>query len=152
MTFHGKLGTTYGRNPHCIVPLFPWNVTNVSFYLYLVPSVPPSGIKIHAMSSRSIFVSWNAIPQLYRNGALEGYLVKFTDIELGEGHEVKVKDNLDVTLKNLKTYTKYKICVEGYTKAGPGVSSGCYEKWTFEDGKKYVGLHTGLLYPSSDFI
>ena len=27
VTFHGKIGTTYGRNPHCIVPIFPWNVT-----------------------------------------------------------------------------------------------------------------------------
>ena len=28
VTFHGKIGTTSSRNPYCIVPIFPWNVTN----------------------------------------------------------------------------------------------------------------------------
>ena len=27
VAFHVKIGTTYGRNPHCIVPIFPWNIT-----------------------------------------------------------------------------------------------------------------------------
>ena len=100
-----------------------------------MPSAAPPSVTVHVVNSHTILVTWQSIPVEKVNGILEGYKVLYTDVNGKVPFEKLELNGLQTQLTKLKKFTRYKICVLAFTKAGDGVPSECLYKRTDEDGK-----------------
>lgn len=99
-----------------------------------VPSSGPINLTAHALSSSSVQVEWNNIPKRHRNGIIRGYRIQYQAPDSPLQHKsVEENNTRQVTLKDLKAFTTYRLAVAGYTSMGDGVYSTVLNVQTLED-------------------
>ena len=90
------------------------------------------------MNFTSAEVTWEAIPEDYIHGVIQGYSVAYKDQESHEESNVTT-ENLSspysVVLHDLKNFATYCVRVLGYTRKGPGARSDCFIFSTDTNGK-----------------
>ena len=86
------------------------------------------------VSSRSIHLSWTALPTSPQNGHITGYVITYTNTETGVEESVTVDaDVLEYTLVVLP-YRVYVLKVAGINVAGVGPYSATERIQTLPDG------------------
>ena len=94
-------------------------------------------IVITSMSSTTIQVSWDPVPEIHQNGIITGYDVTYyNQSTFRQPVTVSVSADEDsVTLTRLEEYVVYSIRVRAYTSIGAGPYSPLHNIRTLEDGK-----------------
>ena len=76
------------------------------------------------LESSSVSITWEPIPERFRNGIIKGYRIEYHPGEENKTAVPKVKElNENFTshiLKSLRKFTTYTIKMAAYTKAGIG--------------------------------
>ena len=94
-----------------------------------------------AVSSTSLFMTWNPVPNIHQNGIITQYQVEYNQTEFSEvlmfSNQIVSGDTLTTMLLNLEEYVTYTICVRAYTEVGSGPYSPIEEERTLEDGKSF---------------
>ena len=85
------------------------------------------------VSSSSLFVDWDDLPEDNRNGVLLGYKVRWRMvgvsgialIDAAQGYSVKEVDkySTELVLTGLQSYSSYTVTVSAYTADGEGPQS-----------------------------
>jgi len=94
-------------------------------YTILVPTHAPVNVTAAAVTSSSILVRWQAIPQEDRNGKLLGYVVFYRRHNTRRWKTTELKNPLifQYHMNGLSRGDSYVIAVAGYTKIGVGKKS-----------------------------
>ena len=101
-----------------------------------VPSAPPSNLGISVLDSQSLLVFWLEVPSMHQNGIIQGYGLKYWDVNNGTSHVVTLGEyDFSYVLKPLQKATAYEINVWAFTSVGPG-SVGSVNAMTYTDGKR----------------
>lgn len=125
--------------------------------LHIGPNSPPVTVEAEAMSSTSIMVYWEEVPQLQQNGEIIQYEVQYTPLETFEntisGSVVNTTNRLYL-LEGLQEFVNYSISVRAYTSVGPGLYSDPITEQTFQDSKTLIiacciFIHTTYVLDSS---
>ncbi|XP_029418670.1 contactin-3 isoform X2 [Nannospalax galili] len=101
----------------------PFSPVTTVFSAEEEPTVAPSQISAHSLSSSEIEVSWNTIPWKLSNGHLLGYEVRYWNNGGEEESSSKVKvagNQTSATLRGLKSNLEYYTAVRAYNSAGTG--------------------------------
>ena len=96
--------------------LFP--IDYLCCIVLIVPSSPPLNVRASVLSSTSIRVRWNVIPEELRNGIIRRYDVMYRY----DGQESNMQNvtSTEVILMNLAESELYSIQVRGVTSIGEG--------------------------------
>ncbi|EDL91459.1 rCG56294, isoform CRA_b [Rattus norvegicus] len=101
----------------------PFSPVTTVFSAEEEPTVAPSHISAHSLSSSEIEVSWNTIPWKSSNGRLLGYEVRYWNNGGEEESSSKVKvagNQTSAVLRGLKSNLAYYTAVRAYNTAGAG--------------------------------
>ncbi|KAH9492263.1 hypothetical protein Btru_026124 [Bulinus truncatus] len=95
---------------------------------YVEPEAAPESIAAKAPNEKEIQVSWKPPNPLKQNGKLLGYKVYVQENGLGKGDREPIMkqvpaDEKSATVKDLKTWTEYKVWVSAYNSVGDGPGS-----------------------------
>lgn len=104
--------------------------------MHLAPDGTPEGVRIGGVTSTSIDVSWNKIPNIQQNGIISEYEVTYFPSEDSDGVLDMISINTsDTHLKvtGLQEFITYVILVRGYTNVGSGPYSDVLLQRTLED-------------------
>uniref|UniRef100_T1J582 Down syndrome cell adhesion molecule n=1 Tax=Strigamia maritima TaxID=126957 RepID=T1J582_STRMM len=104
------------------------------------PTGPPQKVKVDAVDSNTLKVSWKPPKQELWNGNIQGYYVGykvydspepyvFSTVEVHEGSE----EQLQLHLTNLLKFMRYGIVVQSFNRLGPGPKSDEVVALTSED-------------------
>ncbi|CAH3198822.1 unnamed protein product, partial [Porites evermanni] len=79
-------------------------------------------MQVFSPHSTSLYVSWNEVPDAYKNGIIRGYKVYYIEVKNGSS----VTENLPsgqrwLRIDGLRKYTLYNVTVLAYTVKGDGV-------------------------------
>ena len=110
------------------------------------PSAPPSDITGDHISSTSIVVQWNEVPQEHRNGEIQGYRVLYSDADGREKKKTVDAPTRETSLIGLNKSTMYTIKVLAFTSAGDGPASSGISVTTAEDSKCSGRCYVGTLF------
>ena len=107
---------------------------NFTFFLPLGPDRPPADMQVFSPHSTSLYVSWNEVPDAYKNGIIRGYKVFYIEVKNGSS----VTGNLPpgqrwLRIDGLRKYTLYNVTMLAYTVKGDGVVTS-KELKTDQDG------------------
>lgn len=75
------------------------------------------------LESSSVSITWEPIPERFRNGIIKGYRIEYHPEEENKTAVPKVNVNENFTshiLTSLRKFTTYTIKMAAYTKAGTG--------------------------------
>ena len=109
------------------------------------PSAPPLNVSLLTLSSTTIYVSWDEVPAVERNGIITRYQVNYSQTAFTEDMQTMYTTDLNITLQNLHEYTTYTILVRAFTSAGAGPYSNETVTTTFEDSKYYIQKYSSCL-------
>ena len=94
-------------------------------------------VKVEILESSSVSITWEPIPERFRNGIIKGYHIEYHPEDENKTAVPKVNVNENFTshiLKSLRKFTTYTIKMAASTKAGIGpLSSNTFK--TSEDCK-----------------
>ncbi|KAM4586686.1 cell adhesion molecule Dscam1-like isoform 2-T2 [Fundulus diaphanus] len=116
------------------------------------PEGPPIDVKLQALSSDSIKVTWKPPSVELRNGVLRSYIVSYREYDL-EAQQFKNWQQFSVTatseeesavLTNLKPSTQYNVHVQAKTNAGLGPVSTALFCTTLDEVKETTAATTLL--------
>lgn len=96
----------------------------------------PVNVRSEVLSSTSINVTWEDIPQINMNGIIRNYEVLFEPLETFGGligPETANTSDLYYVLVGLQEYVDYNISVRAYTRVGFGQYSEEITNQTFQD-------------------
>ena len=114
----------------------------IYFSLILVPTSAPTFPSGYALSSSSIYLSWNPPPQLERHGIIREYRINLTEQETGTlTVYTTASESIEIAL--LQPFYTYIWTVTAVT-IGEGPYSATYNVTTDEDGefeKRSYSLH-----------
>lgn len=99
------------------------------------PATAPLNVTSEVTSSTSIYVKWDEIPMIDRNGNITEYEVHYVPIDEGLNEHSDNTTDLEFIILNLKEFTNYSITVRAYTSVGPGPYTVPIINQTFEDCK-----------------
>ena len=107
---------------------------NFTLFLPLGPDRPPADMQVFSPHSTSLYVSWNEVPDAYKNGIIRGYKVFYIEVKNGSS----VTENLPpgqrwLRIDGLRKYTLYNVTMLAYTVRGDGVVTS-KELKTDQDG------------------
>ncbi len=110
------------------------------FHFFSVPSSSPNNFTVFSVSSTSIEVLWEDVPEIDENGVIIAYEILYIPLETFNGKLVPElvntsASNSSVTLNNLEEYVFYNISVRAYTSIGAGPFSPFITQRTLEDSK-----------------
>ncbi|XP_054635300.1 protein sidekick-1 isoform X2 [Dunckerocampus dactyliophorus] len=114
----------------------PWSNTVTARTTDSVPSGSPVNVTADAVSSSKILLTWSAVPQAKRNGAILGYKVLYSEKDSEQPPSVLVAEgegNVSLLLNALQKYTVYLLQVLAYTRMGDGPPSSALLLRTKED-------------------
>ena len=103
-----------------------------------VPAIAPLNVMSQILSSMSIYVTWEEVPPIDRNGIITEYEVLYVPLEtFDEAISADVVNTTDLSylLVNLQEYVSYNISVRAYTSVGSGPYSVPITNQTLEDSK-----------------
>lgn len=95
------------------------------------------GVQVQILESSSVSITWDSIPERFRNGIIKGYHIEYHPEDENKTAVPKENVNGNFTshiLKSLRKFTTYTIKIAAYTKAGIGPLSNKTFK-TSEDCK-----------------
>ncbi|XP_023422328.2 contactin-3 isoform X1 [Cavia porcellus] len=101
----------------------PFSPVTTVFSAEEEPTVAPSQVSAHSLSSSEIEVAWNTIPWKLSNGHLLGYEVRYWNNGGEEESSSKVKvagNETSARLRGLKSNLAYYTAVRAYNSAGAG--------------------------------
>lgn len=81
------------------------------------------GVQVQILESSSVSITWDSIPERFRNGIIKGYHIEYHPEDENKTAVPKENVNGNFTshiLKSLRKFTTYTIKVAAYTKAGIG--------------------------------
>ena len=81
------------------------------------------GVQVQILESSSVSITWERIPERFRNGIIKGYHIEYHPEDENKTAVPKENVNGNFTsriLKSLRKFTTYTIKVAAYTKAGIG--------------------------------
>ena len=107
--------------------------------IYVVPSGPPRNVQGSALSSHSIFLTWE--PPLFedQNGVITGYTIRVMLNETEESFEL-LSDSESITADLFRPFSNYIFKIAGQTAVGVGTFSDPITIMTPEDGRRTFQL------------
>lgn len=81
------------------------------------------GVEVEILESSSVSITWERIPERFRNGIIKGYYIEYHPEDENKTAVPKVNVNENFTshiLTSLRKFTTYTIKMAAYTKAGTG--------------------------------
>ncbi|XP_045065352.1 T-cell immunoglobulin and mucin domain-containing protein 4 [Coregonus clupeaformis] len=91
------------------------------------PDGPPQDVKLQALSSHSIRITWRAPELSLQNGLIRGYQLRYSEYSPHERLPVRVVHLMDgaesFTMNNLQEATEYSVTLHTINNAGLGPSS-----------------------------
>ncbi|CAG2181709.1 unnamed protein product, partial [Oppiella nova] len=92
------------------------------------PGSPPINIKVGAISSRSISVTWDPPNQEQQHGVIRGYYIGYKIFGTSSQYvyktlEIRDGNREEVVLNGLKQFTQYSIVVQAFNTKGAGPAS-----------------------------
>ncbi|XP_037094696.1 tyrosine-protein phosphatase Lar-like [Pollicipes pollicipes] len=122
-----------GRGEGAATPAIPFRTEEY------VPGGAPRAVRVHALDSRSLLVSWLPPPADLQNGAIRYYKIFFKRSGQNDSDavEIKLKDpsQRNFTVDELRKYTEYSISVLAGTLVGDGPQSHPVLARTEEDAR-----------------
>ena len=104
------------------------------------PTAPPDNVQALTISSTTILVIWDPVPEIDRNGIITQYEVEFTQStfnEISTSNLITANGSqLMVDLEGLEEYVEYSISVQASTSVGAGPFSVAVMNRTLEDGEQ----------------
>lgn len=101
-----------------------------------MPSLAPVNLRAHNMSSTSLLVAWEQLPEDHVNGILLGYKVTYSKYGEIDTRKENVSAMLNVTiLRGLHKFTVYQVNVSAFTRVGSGPEANASAS-TDQDGEK----------------
>lgn len=105
-----------------------------------MPSLIPAHLRAHNMSSTSLFVAWDPLPEDQVNGILLGYKVTYSKHREIHARKQNISTILNITiLSGLDKFTAYDVHVSAFTRIGNGPEANV-TAFTDQDGKRDVTL------------
>ena len=108
----------------------------VIFY-FSVPSLAPSRVLVTVKSSKSMHVSWTAVPQEYRHGKIHMHRI-YVSLATQPSKYINTYfafNPVEYNISDLRVYTLYVIRVSAVNEAGEGPKSRAITARTLEDGE-----------------
>ena len=108
----------------------------VIFY-FLVPSIAPSQVLLTAKSSKSLHISWTAVPQEYRHGKIHMHKI-YVSLATQPSNYINTYftfNPVEYNISDLRVYTLYVIRVSAVNEAGEGPKSRAVTARTLEGGE-----------------
>ena len=108
----------------------------VIFY-FLVPSNAPRQVLVSAKSSKSLHVSWTAVPQEYRHGKIHLHKI-YVNLATQPSNYINTYfafNPVEYNISDLRVFTLYVIRVSAVNEAGEGPKSRAVTARTLEDGE-----------------
>ena len=108
----------------------------VIFY-FSVPSLAPSRVLVTVKSSKSVHVSWTAVPQEYRHGKIHMHRI-YVSLATQPSKYINTYfafNPVEYNISDLRVYTLYVIRVSAVNEAGEGPKSRAITARTLEDGE-----------------
>ena len=112
------------------------NSSSFSFY-FPVPSVAPGQVLVTAQSSKSLHVSWTAIPQEYRHGKIHLHKI-YVSLATQPSNYINsyfAFNPVEYNISDLRVFTLYVIRVSAVNEAGEGPKSRVVTARTLEGGE-----------------
>ena len=103
-----------------------------------MPSAAPDNIIATSLSSTSIRVSWDEVPEVHQNGNITGYTVEITNLKLRNSTLFSTFQRT-LTILHLQPHTQYSINVNASTGRGAGPFGTANITVTLEDCKNLLG-------------
>uniref|UniRef100_T1JCP3 Down syndrome cell adhesion molecule-like protein Dscam2 n=1 Tax=Strigamia maritima TaxID=126957 RepID=T1JCP3_STRMM len=99
------------------------------------PSGPPKDVRVEAMNSQTLRITWKPPKQEHWNGEILGYHVGYKLYNYSEPYNFRTGSplNLMLTFEKLKKFTKYSIVVQAFNDHGIGPNSEEVVAMTIED-------------------
>ena len=108
----------------------------VIFY-FPVPSNPPRQVLVSAKSSKSLHVSWTAVPQEYRHGKIHMHKI-YVSLATQPSNYINsyfAFNPVEYNISDLRVFTLYVIRVSAVNEAGEGPKSRAVTARTLEGGE-----------------
>ena len=110
------------------------------FHEITEPAAPPDNVRVMAVSSTIISVTWDMVPPIDQNGIITMYEVMYQPLETFNGNISTQTMNvsgteMSVALMELQEFVNYTIFVRAYTSVGAGPYSDEIIVMTPQDGK-----------------
>ena len=108
----------------------------VIFY-FLVPSSAPRQVLVSAKSSKSLHVSWTAVPQEYRHGKIHLHKI-YVSLAAQPSNYINsyfTFNPVEYNISDLRVFTLYVIRVSAVNEAGEGPKSRAVTARTLEGGE-----------------
>ena len=95
---------------------------------------------MNAISSTSLQISWNEVPEMEQNGNITRYEIIYTPINSPQQPKISMTKGsmLVSTLESLEEFTIYNVSVRAVTIVGSGPLSPPQTNQTFEDSKQML--------------
>lgn len=108
--------------------------------MFTVPVGSPQNIAATALSSTAIYVTWEEVPPIDRNGDITTYEILYEPLESFELlMSITINTtNLSLVLVELHPFVNYSISLRAYTSIGSGPYSDSILERTHEDRKPYM--------------
>ena len=104
-----------------------------------VPAVPPPNVTSEVVSHTMIYVAWEEIPLIDRNGIITIYEVLYVPLRGDLTNGSINTTNLSLVIMDLEEFAHYNISVRAYTSVGPGPFSVPIINRTEEHCKVTIG-------------
>ena len=114
------------------------NLVTAVFFLYFpVPSVAPGQVLVTAQSSKSLYVSWTAVPKKHHHGKIHVHKIYISLATQPSNyiHTYFVFNPVEYNISDLRVYTLYVIRVSAVNEAGEGPKSRAVTARTSEGGE-----------------
>ena len=106
-------------------------------FCFSVPSLAPSQVLVTVKSSKSMHVSWTAVPQEYRHGKIHMHKI-YVSLATQPSKYINTYfafNPVEYNISDLRVYTLYVIRVSAVNEAGEGPKSRAVTTRTPEDGE-----------------
>lgn len=116
--------------------------------MFAAPSESPQNVMSVSLSSTRIFVTWEEVPPMDRNGIITLYEVLVIPLETFGQLTLGMENTTDLflTLTDLHPFVDYNISVRAFTSIGSGPYSDFLVERTMEDRKLYRNMPLCIMY------
>lgn len=106
----------------------------LSLFSSAVPTGEPTVVRLNALNSSAIYISWH--PPLYhhRNGIIRNYIVKLSSVKSGHNATYVVYSE-EIVISDLDPFSVYSVGVASENSVGIGPYSRYELVQTLEDGR-----------------
>ena len=110
-----------------------WYAHSSYTHIQSAPDAPPEGVRTGVVTSTSIDVIWDKIPNIQQNGIINDYEVTYIEGTNGvDTMSINISDT-HLRMTDLQEFVTYAILIRGYTSVGPGPYSNRILQRTLED-------------------